>query len=83
MQVDGHTTRQLEKEGFRTRRVKDYKRVDIRSPSGAHMIDHSVQCAVSVIAMSDVTKAVLFLLSDQAAVITGTTLMVDGGYSQR
>ena len=33
--------------------------------------------------MSDVTNAVLFLLSDKAAMMTGTNLIVDGGFSQR
>jgi NAD(P)-dependent dehydrogenase (short-subunit alcohol dehydrogenase family) len=31
--------------------------------------------------LAEVTRAVLWLCSDEASYITGTTLMVDGGYT--
>ena len=33
--------------------------------------------------LSDVASAVVFLASDQASMITGTSLLVDGGWTAR
>ena len=41
------------------------------------------QCLRRILQSEDIAKCILFLVSDDAAVVTGTNLIVDGGYLAR
>lgn len=41
------------------------------------------QCLRRIVQSEDIAKCILFLVSDDAAVVTGTNLMADGGYLAR
>ena len=46
-----------------------------------HVHTHVIVCARVFSEVGDVVNAVLYLLSNEADMVNGTTLMVDGGFT--